>query len=597
MKQRSVKGYGWQKSLPDNRDYYFKVTAPVPLPSSVDLRDQCPPVYDQGALGACSSHAIGAAYQFGLMKQGKSVFMPSRLFLYYNERFIENTVNYDSGAQMKDGLKSLNKDGICDENLWKYKICKYKKKPPQKAYDAAKLNTIELYEKIPDGNLFLMKQCLAKGVPFVFGFTVYESFEGEEIAKTGIMPEWNPNESIMGGHAVMSVGYDTEKQVMIVRNSWGSDWGDCFSGDTKIPLLNGNSVSIEDLYNQGKEIWVYSYCHETGKIVPARATPKFSGIKHDLLSITLDNDEEIITTSNHLFMLRNGSYVKSEELEVGSSLMPLYRSYKVRKNKSEYEKIYQPLNNTITSTHKLVVDALLMKKDILEHVKTCNGCWEIIHHIDFNGLNNNPDNLRLMWHCQHVKLHKELGLKNGKLLKEWYINLTEEEKEMKRKKSIKCIMEYNEKIKSGELEYSDKTIQARRDNMKRIGSRTYNYELTEEIIKVRKNNGRKAGLLPKNENQRNSARKLMHNKWHDKKIPVDKCEKCIAKAKQLLNHKVKSIKKLNISLPMYDLSVEKYHNFALDAGVFVHNCGYFYMPYSYISNPNLASDFWCINAV
>jgi C1A family cysteine protease len=226
MKQRTVKGYGWQRSLPDNRDFFFKVTAPVPLPSSVDLRDQCPPIYDQGALGACSSHAIGAAYQFGLMKQGKPVFMPSRLFLYYNERFIENTVNYDSGAQMKDGLKSLNKDGICDENLWKYKICKFKKKPPQKAYDAAKLNTIELYEKIPDGNLFLMKQCLAKGIPFVFGFTVYESFEGEEIAKTGLMPEWNPNESIMGGHAVMSVGYDTEKQVMIVRNSWGSNWAD-----------------------------------------------------------------------------------------------------------------------------------------------------------------------------------------------------------------------------------------------------------------------------------------------------------------------------------------------------------------------------------
>lgn len=226
MKQRSVKGYGWQKSLPDNRDYYYKVTAPVPLPTLIDLRPKCPPVYDQSSVGSCTANAIGAAYQFKLISQNETAWMPSRLFLYYNERFIENTVNYDSGAQLKDGLKSLNKDGICDEKLWPYKVCKYKKKPSKKAYDAAKSNTIELYEKIPDGNLFLMKQCLAKGTPFVFGFTVYESFEGEEIARTGIMPEWNATESIMGGHAVCAVGFDDEKQVMIIRNSWSASWGD-----------------------------------------------------------------------------------------------------------------------------------------------------------------------------------------------------------------------------------------------------------------------------------------------------------------------------------------------------------------------------------
>lgn len=226
MKQRDIKWYGWKPSLPDNRDFYFKVTAPVPLPSFVDLRPKCPPVYDQKELGSCTANAIGAAYQFNLIRQNEHAWMPSRLFLYYNERFIENTVNYDSGAQLKDGLKSLNKDGICDEDLWPYKMCKFKKKPSQKAYIAAKANVIELYEKIPDGNLFLMKQCLAKGTPFVFGFTVYESFEGEEISKTGIMPEWNPNESVMGGHAVCAVGYLDEKQVMIIRNSWSESWGD-----------------------------------------------------------------------------------------------------------------------------------------------------------------------------------------------------------------------------------------------------------------------------------------------------------------------------------------------------------------------------------
>jgi len=223
---QQIKWYGWKPGLGDPRDFYFKVSAPVPLPKSIDLRPQCPPVYNQGSLGSCTANAIGAAYEFGLMKENKKVWTPSRLFLYYNERVIENTVNHDSGAQLRDGLKSLNKDGICDERLWKYKICKYRKKPSSKAYGAAKPNVIELYEKIPDGSLALMKQCLAKKTPFVFGFSVYESFEGEDIARTGIMPEWNPNESLMGGHAVIAVGYDDEKQQMIVRNSWGSDWGD-----------------------------------------------------------------------------------------------------------------------------------------------------------------------------------------------------------------------------------------------------------------------------------------------------------------------------------------------------------------------------------
>ena len=226
MQQRNIQWYGWKPSLPDNRDFYFKVSEPVPIPTSVDLRPNCPPVYNQGALGSCSSNAICAAYEFDLLKQGKIDFMPSRLFLYYNERNIEGTTGYDAGAQLKDGLKSLNKDGICSENLCPYDINKFENKPSQQAYDAAKLNTISLYEKIPDGNLFLMKQCLAKGIPFVFGFTVYESFESEEMARTGIMPPLNNSDSVMDGHAVMCVGFDDAKQYVIVRNSWGNEWAD-----------------------------------------------------------------------------------------------------------------------------------------------------------------------------------------------------------------------------------------------------------------------------------------------------------------------------------------------------------------------------------
>lgn len=225
MQAREIKWYGWKPSLPDVRDKYFKVSKPVKLSDHIDLRSECPPGYDQMSIGSCTSNAIGAAYEFDLLKQGKKDFMPSRLFLYYNERVIERSVGYDSGAQMKDGLKSLNKDGICDETLWPYNISKFKSKPPKKAYTAAKKNKITSYEKIPDGNLNLMKQCLAKGLPFVFGFTVYESFESDEVARTGIMPPVDTSENVLGGHAVMAVGYDDKNKWMIVRNSWG-DWGD-----------------------------------------------------------------------------------------------------------------------------------------------------------------------------------------------------------------------------------------------------------------------------------------------------------------------------------------------------------------------------------
>lgn len=225
MQQRDIKWYGWKPSFGDPRDFYFKVEAPIATPPLIDLREKCPPIYNQGELGSCGEFSTMSAFVFSC-KPNNLLWMPSALFLYWNIRFIENTVNYDSGSQLKDVIKSLNQDGICDESLCPYDIENFKDKPSQPAYDAAISNKISLYEKIPDGNLFLMKQCLAKGTPFVFGFTVYESFESDAVATAGIMPEWNASEQVMGGHAVMAVGYNDAKQCVIVRNSWGEDWGD-----------------------------------------------------------------------------------------------------------------------------------------------------------------------------------------------------------------------------------------------------------------------------------------------------------------------------------------------------------------------------------
>ncbi len=222
-----IKGYGWIRDLPDQRDHLYAAQPEtlLKLPTSADLRSQCPPVYDQGQLGSCTANAIAAALQFDQIKEKQpQIFNPSRLFIYYNERIIEGTVNTDSGAQIRDGIKSVAAQGDCPENLWPYDITKFSVKPPQQCYDQAlKFKAIQYQRLTQIANQ--LKGCLASGYPFVFGFTVYESFESPQVAKTGHAPMPSPSEKTLGGHAVMAVGYDDSQSWFIVRNSWGPSWG------------------------------------------------------------------------------------------------------------------------------------------------------------------------------------------------------------------------------------------------------------------------------------------------------------------------------------------------------------------------------------
>jgi C1A family cysteine protease len=221
---RKIKRYGWIPDLPDNRDFRF-AAPPVTLPPKVDLRPNCPPVYDQGQLGSCTANAIGAAHQFEQMKQdAKGAFAPSRLFIYYNERAIEGTVNQDAGAMIRDGLKSVAQQGVCPETDWPYVITKFTKKPTPKCYKEAKDNQVTSYQSVAQ-TPNQMKSCLALGYPFVLGFSVYESFESPSVAKTGMVPMPKKGEKMLGGHAVMVVGYDDSQSYFIVRNSWGPGWG------------------------------------------------------------------------------------------------------------------------------------------------------------------------------------------------------------------------------------------------------------------------------------------------------------------------------------------------------------------------------------
>lgn len=219
-------GYGWVRDLPDTRDFYY--SAPLhrigPLPEKKDLRPGCPAIYDQGQLGSCTGNGIAAAVEFDQMKQGVKTFVPSRLFIYWNERSIEGHVNQDSGAQIRDGIKVVATLGAPPESMWPYDIAKFKDKPPKSVYAEAKKDLVSVYARVPQ-SLTQLQGCLADGFPVVFGFTVYESFESDPVAKTGIVPMPKPGEQVLGGHCVVAVGYDNSKRQFIVRNSWGVQWG------------------------------------------------------------------------------------------------------------------------------------------------------------------------------------------------------------------------------------------------------------------------------------------------------------------------------------------------------------------------------------
>jgi C1A family cysteine protease len=147
----NITWYGWQPDLPDHRDLTYAAPAALVrrLPNKVDLRNSCPPVYDQGQLGSCTGNAIAAAFEFELMKQGKAMpFTPSRLFIYYNERVIEHTVNTDAGAQIRDGIKSVHKQGVCPENMLPYHVSQFAKKPNPACYAAALKNLVLSYHRV-----------------------------------------------------------------------------------------------------------------------------------------------------------------------------------------------------------------------------------------------------------------------------------------------------------------------------------------------------------------------------------------------------------------------------------------------------------------
>lgn len=227
MPTRKIARYGWRPDHPDRRDFKVEHITRVTLPTAADVRmvHPMPDVYDQGELGSCTANAIAAAIDFERGTQGMQFLLPSRLFIYFEERAIEGNTENDGGAEIRDGIKVVASLGACPEQMWPYDVDKFANEPTVDCYAAALAHRALRYSRVPQNDYYIRHELAIEKKPIVFGFTVYESFESSAVAQAGVVPMPAGNETPLGGHAVLIVGYDDTSQRFTVRNSWGADWG------------------------------------------------------------------------------------------------------------------------------------------------------------------------------------------------------------------------------------------------------------------------------------------------------------------------------------------------------------------------------------
>jgi C1A family cysteine protease len=225
--------FGWRPELPDHRDYKYSArrTKLQPIQTvKLWLKNVLPFRRDQLRIGSCTG--FGIAFILSFLVQNKQYQAPpkikmpfSPLFIYWNERASEGTINEDSGAFIRDGVKSVADFGCCSDNAWPYIQHIFKRKPSRQAYqEALDYQSIE-YWRLDNTNKQELVNCLLEGYPIVHGFTVYSDFDTDRVAATGIVNLPTANEYILGGHCTVIIGYDVDLDVFYCANSWGEDWG------------------------------------------------------------------------------------------------------------------------------------------------------------------------------------------------------------------------------------------------------------------------------------------------------------------------------------------------------------------------------------
>ena len=239
--------YGWKPDLPDIRDFKYALPRGLKkLPSVVDLREiKALPVFDQGNTSSCTGNATASAFLYTemLLARSKAV-TPSRLFLYYNARQLEGTADWDCGACIRDVVKCVAKLGVCPESGWPFNAKLITQKPPAPEYKEALDHQATSYWRLENTILDKLKGCLAEGYPFVFGMTVYESFESDAVDEKGLVTMPLSDEKVIGGHAMVAMGYNDQWKRFLVLNSWGSKFG--VKGYCSIPYKYLTNTSLAD---------------------------------------------------------------------------------------------------------------------------------------------------------------------------------------------------------------------------------------------------------------------------------------------------------------------------------------------------------------
>lgn len=244
---------------PDPRDQRY-----IPLmlgalstqpPTRVDLTGPLPSAWDQGENGCCGPNAASAF--MCLLKNNPAAY--SRQQIYYCTRLLENDTRHDNGVQTRDLFKMLQNTGAAPESIWAYTADRLFTAPPANVLNAARNNVIGSYSRLVGEDD--MVACLAEGFSFVLGFMCFESFESDDLTRTGVMsiPDVK-REKVIGGHDALVVGYDLKfrssaafknsgvdstlvsDHALLVRNSWGTDWG--IRGHFWMPVSYATNPSI-----------------------------------------------------------------------------------------------------------------------------------------------------------------------------------------------------------------------------------------------------------------------------------------------------------------------------------------------------------------
>ncbi len=331
----------------------------------------------------------------------------------------------------------------------------------------------------------------------------------------------------------MPIGGVLATKGVVIPNAVGVDIG-CFTGDTKVSLLDGTNKTMLELLN--KTFWVYSI-NSAKEVVPGKATCLKTRQNAELVNVHISGGEIIECTPDHSFMLVDGSYKDAGLLKSNDRLMPLYRSYC-----GNCERVWTNKGSS-KATHKLVSEYF-------------NGKSEVIHHLNINQFDNRPENLKPLTAKEHSKLH-------GTRFAE---RTHTKEVKLKRLKSLQCNGFYDKK-------FSEKKKEVGRQNWKKYSK---SKKFKEQCL-LAGSRGKKY-LIERNKSEKG---RLKSREIANRLFTCDICQQVVKspiglhnhRRKVHSNHSVIRVEKVKTLATVYCLQVEKYHNFALAAGVFVHNCG------------------------